>query len=98
MRVGRSGLRRILGPDAAVHDENVLAFTNDAPWTLEEYRGRMNRLATNWPALQQTLVEDMYFIRKLLLERTKALKISYDVFIGGLAISLVAFVLALLRR
>jgi uncharacterized membrane protein len=98
MRVGRSGLRRILGPDAAVHDQNVLAFTNDAPWTLEEYRGRMNRLATNWPALQQTLVEDMYFIRKLLIERAKALKISYDVFIGGLAISLVAFALALLRR
>jgi hypothetical protein len=40
----------------------------------------------------------MYFIRKLLIERTKALKISYDVFIGGLAISLVAFALALLRR
>jgi hypothetical protein len=57
----------------------------------------MNRLATNWPELQQTLVDDMYFIRKLLLERTKALRVSYDVFIAGLAIAVVAFVVAIIR-
>jgi len=97
MRLGRSSLRRILGADALVHDENLLMFSNDTPWTLEDYRGRMNRLASNWTALQQTLVEDMYFIRKLLLERTKALKVSYDVFIAGLAISLLAFAIAIIR-
>jgi len=57
----------------------------------------MNRLATNWPELQQTLVDDMYFIRKLLLERTKALRVSYDVFIAGLAIAVVAFIVAIIR-
>jgi hypothetical protein len=98
LRTGRAGLRRILGADRAVHDENLLMFTNDVPWSLEEYRGRMNRLAANWPALQQTLVEDMYFLRKLLIERAKALTITYDVFIVGLAISLVAFAVAIIRH
>jgi hypothetical protein len=98
MRVGRSGLRRILGPDTAVHDENLLMFSNDIPWSLEEYRGRMNRLAGNWPALQQTLVEDLYFIRMLLLNRGKALALSYDVFTVGLALSVVAFAIAMIRR
>jgi HD superfamily phosphodiesterase len=98
MRTGRRELRRILGADAPVHDQNVLMFTNDTPWSLEEYRGRMNRLATDWPALQQTLVEDMYFIRKLLLDRAKALRITYDVFIAGLAISVLAFAVAIIRR
>ena len=98
MRVGRSSLRRTLGSDAAAHDENLLMFSNDIPWSLEEYRGRMNRLASNWPALQQTLVEDLYFIRKLLLNRGKALAISYDVFTVGLALSVVAFAIAMIRR
>ncbi|TMA19234.1 MAG: hypothetical protein E6J84_04505 [Deltaproteobacteria bacterium] len=97
MRIGRSRLRQILGGDVAVHDDNLLMFSNDTPWSLDEYRARMNRLATSWPALQQTLVDDMYFIRKLLLERTKALRVSYDVFIAGLAIAVVAFVVAIIR-
>jgi hypothetical protein len=65
---------------------------------LDEYKRRMERLATNWPALQQTLVEAMYFIRKLLIQRVKALRISYDVFIAGLVISVVAFAFAMIRR
>jgi Family of unknown function (DUF5706) len=97
LRAGRWGLRRALGADAAVHDRNLLMFTNDAPWSLEEYRRRMNQLATDWPGLQQTLVEDLYFLRKLLLQRTKMLKISYDVFIVGLAVSMLAFAVAVVR-
>jgi len=97
MRIGRSRLRHILGGDVAVHDDNLLMFSNDTPWSLDEYRARMNRLANSWPALQKTLVDDMYFIRKLLLERTKALRVSYDVFIAGLAIAVIAFVVAIIR-
>src|SRR6266550_1702618 len=97
MRIGRSRVRQILGSDVAVHDDNLLMFSNDTPWSLDEYRARMNRLATNWPALQQTLVDDMYFIRKLLLERTKALRVSYDIFIAGLAIAVFAFAVAIIR-
>jgi len=98
MRVGRSSVRRILGSDSAAHDKNVLMFSNDVPWSLEEFRGRMNRLASNWPALQQTLVDDLYFIRKLLLNRTKTLALSYDVFTVGLALSVLSFAIAMIRR
>jgi hypothetical protein len=58
----------------------------------------MNRLASNWPALQQTLVDDLYFIRKLLLNRTKTLALSYDVFTVGLALSVLSFAIAMIRR
>ena len=98
MRVGRSDVRRILGSDAAAHDDNVLMFSNDVPWSLEEFRGRMNRLASDWPKLQQTLVDDLYFIRKLLLSRGKALAVSYDVFTVGLALSVLSFAIAMIRR
>jgi hypothetical protein len=98
MRVGRSSVRRILGSDAAAHDDNVLMFSNDVPWSLEEFRGRMNRLASDWPKLQQTLVDDLYFIRKLLLSRGKALAVSYDVFTVGLALSVLSFAIAMIRR
>jgi hypothetical protein len=98
MRVGRSSVRRILGSDSAAHDKNVLMFSNDVPWSLEEFRGRMNRLASDWPKLQQTLVDDLYFIRKLLLSRGKALAVSYDVFTVGLALSVLSFAIAMIRR
>jgi len=42
-------------------------------------------------------MEHLYFVRKMLLDRQRALRITYDVFIYGLALSLVVFAVALLR-
>src|SRR5258706_850752 len=94
LRSGRWTLRRALGADVVAHDHNLLMFTNNEALSLEEYVGRMNRLATDWPALQQTLVEDLYFIRKLVLERMKILRLSYHIFIGCRAVSVLAFAVA----
>jgi hypothetical protein len=97
MRLARGKLRRVLGADATVHDQNLLSFTNDTALPIQEYTARMDRLAADAPALKQAMMEDLYFGRKLLHLRAKALAISYDVFIIGLAISLVAFAVALIR-
>ena len=43
-------------------------------------------------------MEHLYFVRKMLLDRQRALRITYDVFIYGLAFSLLVFAVALLRR
>ena len=37
-----------------------------------------------------------YFVRKVLIARHRWLRITYDVFIGGLAVALLAFAIALL--
>ena len=47
---------------------------------------------------KQALLEELYFQRQLMLMRRKMLVISYDVFIIGLAIALLAFGVALFRR
>ncbi len=94
MRAARSTLA---GEEAQTHDANLLAFTNDASVSLEEYSARINRLALDVPALQKTMIEQMYFVRKMLLARQRAMRLTYDIFIYGLAVSIVVFAAALIR-
>ena len=93
MRSARSTLR---GEDARAHEQNLLAFTNDSSVTLSEYEARINHLALDVPALQKSMIEQMYFVRKMLLARQRAMRLTYDIFIYGLAISIVVFAIALL--
>ncbi len=93
MRSARSSLS---GDDARTHDENLLTFTNDVPLTLQEYSARMNRLAQDAPSLQKAMFEELYFVRKMLMRRQRAMRLTYDIFIYGLALSIAAFAMALL--
>jgi predicted metal-dependent HD superfamily phosphohydrolase len=91
MRAGRE-LRRFRDRDEVpVHEANLLVTTNDAGVSLPEYLTRMNALVSDPPALQKTLFEYLYFGRNLLIHRNKMLHITYDIFIYGLAASLVLF-------
>src|SRR5207248_1237539 len=94
MRSARSSLAH---EEAQRHEANLLVFTNLEPVSLQEYLDRMNRLALDVPGLQKSMLEHLYFVRKLLVERQRALRITYDVFIYGLALSVLVFVVALLR-
>lgn len=93
----RSARSTLSSEEARTHDKNLLAFTNDNSVSLEEYAERMNRLVPDVPALRKTMIEHMYFVRKMLIARQRALRITYDVFIGGLAVSLLAFAIALIK-
>jgi predicted metal-dependent HD superfamily phosphohydrolase len=83
--------------EARTHEANLLAFTNDTAVSLQEYSGRMNHLALDVPGLQKTMIEQMYFVRKMLLARQRSMRLTYDIFIVGLALSLVVFAVALVR-
>jgi len=98
MRVGRKGMQRVWGADAPVYERNLLSLFNQTPLSLDDFIVGMNRLAADPAALKQALLEELYFQRQLMLMRRKMLVISYDVFIIGLAIALLAFGVALFRR
>jgi Family of unknown function (DUF5706) len=94
----RSARSTLLKDEWRIHDANLLLFTNDTSISLPEYAERIKRLALDVPGLQKSMIEHLYFLRKMLVDRQRALRITYDVFIYGLALSLVVFGLALIRR
>jgi predicted metal-dependent HD superfamily phosphohydrolase len=90
MRLDRPVLRRA-GRAAAV-------FAFDAGVSLEQYEEAMNLLASDGATLQKTMIEQLFVSRKVLNRRAQALKITYDVFIYGLAFSLAVFAFVLIRQ
>jgi len=92
MRAGRE-LRNL--HDAAPHDGSLLLTTTDLKMSLPEYLDRMNGLMSDGAALQQALFEYLYFGRNLIIHRKRTLKLTYDIFIVGLAISLMLFIVAI---
>jgi Family of unknown function (DUF5706) len=94
----RSARASVPKSEDQIHDANLLLFTNGTPVTLPEYSDRMTRLALDVPEMQRAMIEHMYFARKMLVDRQRALRMTYDVFIYGLAGSLLAFGFALMAR
>ncbi len=94
MRAARSTLT---AEEEHTHASNLLAFTNEAPMSLQEYSTRINHLAVDVPALQRTMIDQMYFVRKMLLARQRAMRATYAIFIYGLAASIVVFAVALVQ-
>jgi predicted metal-dependent HD superfamily phosphohydrolase len=97
MRVGRS-VRDVLGEDANGHDGNLLAITNRLPMSRDEYYERMENLTRDVPALRKAMIEATFYIRRILNWRARMLRLTYDVFLGGLVISVFVFVVAVLRK
>jgi predicted metal-dependent HD superfamily phosphohydrolase len=87
--------RRWEGPG---HGSNVFIFDSTVPVSLEQYQQSMAALALDGPGLQKAMVDQLYFSRGVLTQRAKALRVTYDVFIYGLALSLAAFAFVLVRQ
>jgi len=79
------------------HDANLLLTTNEVNVSLHEYLERMGELTAEPPALQKAMLEYVYFARKLLIGRRKMLQLTYNIFIYGLAVSVLLFVIAIVR-
>jgi hypothetical protein len=58
----------------------------------------MAALASDATMLQKAMIDQLYFSRILLNQRARALRVTYDVFIGGLALSLAVFAFVLIRQ
>ena len=65
---------------------------------MQQYEEAMNMLPSDGQTLQKTMIEQLFVSRTVLNRRAKALKVTYDVFIYGLALSLAAFAFVLVRQ
>ena len=95
MRVAR---RRLAAEEEHLHMSNLLLATNDNRVTLAEYRDYMNELMTDPSEFQSKLVEHLYFVRELLVDRGRTLRLTYRIFIYGIAAAVVAFVVVFVRH
>ncbi|MBE2278768.1 MAG: hypothetical protein IAE91_00105, partial [Ignavibacteriaceae bacterium] len=73
---------------------NLLFFGNFFKMSPEDYEFGVKNLMNNADYLYGSLIRDLYYLGVVLERKYRFLRISYDVFITGLVISVVTFVLA----
>jgi hypothetical protein len=61
---------------------------------LNDYEEAINGLMNNEDNLYSTMIKDQYFLGKVLAKKYKLLRISYNVFMIGIIVSVLAFVVA----
>lgn len=77
--------------EIAENKVNLLFFGNFYNMKLEDYEWGINQLMQNDANLYSTMVKDQYYLGKILAKKYKLLKISYNVFLGGVVLSVFAF-------
>jgi len=101
MRAPRS-LKRLVGhldeEGSAAHDKNLLLFANELPMSREDYCEEMENLARDIPALRKARLEATFFTRRILQWRGHMLRLTYDIFLGGLFLAVFAFGIAALHK
>ncbi len=77
---------------------NLLFFGNFFRQSLEEYKWAMGTMLNDADYLYGSLVEDIYFLGVVLGRKYKLIRIAYNMFMIGIIVSVVAFVLAILTH
>lgn len=80
--------------DIRAKKTNLLFFGNFHKVQLEEYQWGMNELLKDREYLYNSMIKDIYFLGVVLAKKYKLLRISYTIFMFGLIISVIAFVIA----
>jgi hypothetical protein len=80
--------------DIRAKKTNLLFFGNFHRMKLEEYEWGMNELLKDREYLYSSMVKDIYFLGVVLAKKYKLLRISYTIFMFGLILTVVAFVIA----
>lgn len=80
--------------DVANKKVNLLFFGNFYKMKLEEFQEGMFDLMNDYNYLYESLMKDLYFLGVVLQKKYKLLRIAYTVFMIGIIISVVAFVIA----
>ncbi|MEM8938389.1 MAG: Pycsar system effector family protein [Bacteroidota bacterium] len=73
---------------------NLLFFGNFHGMKREDYQWGMNRLMENGNFLYSNLIDDIYFLGVVLAKKYKHLRTSYNVFMIGISISVLLFILS----
>jgi len=80
--------------DIRAKKTNLLFFGNFHKVKLEEYEWGMNELIKDREYLYNSMIKDIYFLGVVLAKKYKLLRISYTIFMFGLILSVIAFVIA----
>lgn len=73
---------------------NLLYFGNFHQMNLSDYKGGMHALMEDGDFLYDSMITDIYFLGKVLSEKYRMLRKSYNVFMFGFVISVISFLIA----
>ncbi len=76
---------------------NILFFGNFYKMDLEEFEWGMNHLQGDRELLYNSLSKDLYYLGSVLAKKYRYLQIAYAVFMGGLIVCAIAFVLTIIN-
>lgn len=76
---------------------NLLFFGNFYNMKLEDYEWGMEELMNNDKYLYSTMIKDQYSLGKVLAKKYKLLGIAYNIFMVGIIISVLLFILAFIN-
>lgn len=73
---------------------NLLFFGNFYKMPLDEYQWAMNEMMKDREYLYNSMIKDLYFLGLVLEKKYRLLRIAYNLFMIGIVLSVVAFVIA----
>ncbi|GIZ09848.1 Pycsar system effector family protein [Flavobacterium sp. UMI-01] len=73
---------------------NLLFFGNFYKMPLEEYQWAVNEMMKDRDYLYNAMIKDLYYLGLVLEKKYKLLRITYNIFMIGIIVSVIAFVLA----
>jgi len=73
---------------------NLLFFGNFHKMTRDDYHWGMNQLMDNASFLYSSLIDDIYFLGVVLATKYRYLRISYNIFMYGIVVAVLAFVIS----
>jgi HD superfamily phosphodiesterase len=73
---------------------NLLFFGNFHKMPLKEFQDGMEQVMNDRDYLYKSLMKDLYFLGKVLDKKYKLLRVAYNIFMVGIILSLLAFVIA----
>lgn len=85
---------RISKEDIANKKGNLLYFGNFHGMSLNEYKEGIHSLMDDGGYLYDSMITDIYFLGKVLSEKYRLLRKSYNIFMFGFVISVIAFLIA----
>lgn len=61
---------------------------------LPDYEWAMNELMNDREYLYRSMIKDIYYLGKVLAKKYRFLRLSYNIFMFGLVVAIIAFVIA----
>ncbi len=81
--------------DIANKKTNLLFFGNFYKATYEEYSSAMKKMMVDTDYLYGSLVKDIYYLGVILGRKYKLIRLAYNIFMVGIIISVIAFIVAI---